>query len=52
MVKQNIAIFLVVFILFIVIAVVGYLIFVLQGRMAIGRSRGGETDSEVSSVPP
>jgi flagellar basal body-associated protein FliL len=49
--KENIAIFLIVLILFIVIAVVGYLIFVLQDRMGIAR-RGGDTESEVSSVPP
>lgn len=49
MVKQNIAIFLIVLILFIVIAVVGYLIFVLQDRMSIGRR--GDTESEISSAP-
>jgi flagellar basal body-associated protein FliL len=48
--KENIAIFLIVLILFIVIAVVGYLIFVLQDRMGIARR--GDTESEVSSVPP
>jgi flagellar basal body-associated protein FliL len=47
MVKENIVIFLIVLILFIVIAAVGYLIFVLQDRMGIARR--GDTESEISS---
>lgn len=48
--KENIAIFLIILILFIVIAVVGYLIFVLQDRMGIARR--GDSESEVSSSVP
>jgi flagellar basal body-associated protein FliL len=46
--KENIVIFLIVLILFIVIAVIGYLIFVLQERLRIARR--GSTESEISSV--
>jgi hypothetical protein len=46
--QENIAIFLIVLLLFIVIAVIGYVIFVLQNRMTIARR--GETDSEISST--
>lgn len=45
--QENIVIFLIVLILFIVIAVIGYLIFVLQDRMGIARR--GDTESEISS---
>lgn len=46
--KENIVIFLIILILFIVIAVIGYLIFVLQDRMGIAR-RGSTETSEISS---
>jgi len=45
--QENIAIFLIVLLLFIAIAVIGYVIFILQNRMTIARR--GETDSEISS---
>jgi hypothetical protein len=45
--QENIVIFLIVLILFIVIAVIGYLIFVLQDRMGIARR--GDSESEISS---
>jgi len=45
--QENIVIFLIVLILFVVIAVIGYLIFVLQNRMGIARR--GDTESEISS---
>jgi len=43
--KRNIVIFLIVLILFIVIAAVGWLIYVLQDRLGIAK-RGTITDSE------
>ena len=46
--QQNIAIFLIVLMLFIVIAVIGYVIFLLQNRMTIARR--GDTESEISSI--
>jgi len=45
--QENIAIFLIVLLLFIVIAVIGYVIFLLQNRMTIARR--GETESDISS---
>jgi len=45
--QENIAIFLIVLLLFIVIAVIGYVIFLLQNRMTIARR--GETESDLSS---
>jgi uncharacterized membrane protein len=45
--QRNIVIFLIVILLFLVIALVGYLIFVLQDRMGIARR--GDTESEMSS---
>jgi uncharacterized membrane protein len=45
--KRNIVIFLIVILLFLVIALVGYMIFVLQDRMGIARR--GDTESEISS---
>ncbi|RDI77875.1 hypothetical protein Vi05172_g12184 [Venturia inaequalis] len=45
--QRNIVIFLIILLLFIVIALVGYLIFVLQDRMGIARR--GDTESEISS---
>jgi len=45
--QENIAIFLIVLMLFIVIAVIGYVIFILQNRLTIARR--SEIDSEMSS---
>lgn len=45
MVKRNIVIFLIILILFIVLAAVGYLIYYLQTRMAVGGAPSSTTDA-------
>jgi uncharacterized membrane protein len=45
--KRNIVIFLIILILFIVIALVGYVLYMLQHRMAIANA--GSSVSEMSS---
>lgn len=42
--KRNIVIFLIILILFIVIALVGYLIYFLQNRMGFARNPPSESD--------
>jgi uncharacterized membrane protein len=46
--QRNIVIFLIIILLFLIIALVGYLIFVLQDRMGIARR--GDTESEISGT--
>jgi flagellar basal body-associated protein FliL len=47
--KENLVIFLIIILLFIAIAVVGYVIFLLQERMRIARTGATTTGSDTSS---